>query len=328
MGSKAREKILELLMIRKSDGIMQSEICSELRLSKSTVSEILADLEKKGEIVRERIGRAYRIWHANFAPFPVKGQVRVGVLRAAEYPHVLLAAEEVNARVIVFDNALELTRSLALGSIDIGVSPLITQVLFGLLLKSLKIHAVVAYNGSGVVSRKKIEKARTFATTELSAMENNLKLFLERTGIEAVKIRYFSSAERMIAAYEQGEFDAIAVWEPYFTLLDGYKYEFREVVGEFPCCSMASNANFYSEHKQLVVEFTEKIRACLRSMSEEQAVEVVKRLGFKEIGDECIKGAIKNYRFSAEIDTEDVKYLENYGIKLTEENIRTLIVSL
>jgi predicted transcriptional regulator len=115
----AREKILNFLKVRGSDGVMQSEICLALRLSKSTVSEILKELEAKEEIVKEKIGRAYRIWHADFAPFPVK-RIRIGILRAAEYPHVLLAAKKLNARIIVFENALKLTKALASGSIDVG----------------------------------------------------------------------------------------------------------------------------------------------------------------------------------------------------------------
>jgi len=316
----AREKIVELLKARGSDGVMQSEICSALRLSKSTVSEILTELEEERSVVKEKIGRAFRVWLAEFAPFPVEGILRIGVLKAAEYPHVLMAAKKFNARIVVFENALNLTKAIAMGSVDIGFSPLVTQVLFGLLLKSIKIHAVVAYNGSGVVSRKRIEDTKTFATSELSAMESNLKLFLDRLGIKG-KIRYFNSVERMISAFKYGEFDAVAVWEPYYSFLSGYKYEFSEVIGDFPCCSMASNAVFYSSNREEIAKFRKEMENCMEEMSEDDAVKALSLLGF---GTE-VRRAIRSYKFSAGIGKEDIEFLENYGIKLTDENVRVLV---
>ncbi len=317
---KARERIIELLKARGSDGVMQSEICSVLKLSKSTVSEILAELEEERSVVKERIGRAYRVWLADFAPFPVEGVLRIGILKAAEYPHVLITAKKFNARIVIFEDALNLTKAIAMGSVDVGFSPLVTQVLFGLLLKSIKIHAVVAYNGSGVVSRKRIEDARTFATSELSAMESNLKLFLDRLGIQR-KIRYFNSVERMISAFEYGEFDAVAVWEPYYSLLSGHKYKFSEVIGNFPCCSMASNIAFYRSNKEEIAKFRKKMENCMEKMSEDKAVKALSLLGF---GSE-VRRAINSYKFSARIGKEDIEFLKNYGIKLTDENIRTLV---
>jgi len=321
MNVNARAKIIGFLREKKSDGVMQSEIHSSLNLSKSTVSEILKELENKGEVVRESIGRSCRVWHSDFAPFPVE-KVRVGILRAAEYPHVVSAARKLNFRVIVFDDALSLTRSLTTGSLDIGISPLITQVLFGLLLKSIKIHAVVAYNGSGIVSSKKIANGMSFGTSELSAMESNLRLFIEKIGIQAGRIRYFDSVSKMIDAYRKAEFDAIAIWEPYFSGLDGYKYEFKDVIGDFPCCSMASNLQFYTSKRELLVEFRKEMERTIEELNKKEIVSALSFMGFNE---KEIENSLKSYRFSAEIGGEDLKFLENYGIKLIAENVKGLI---
>jgi predicted transcriptional regulator len=250
--------------------------------------------------------------------------LRIGILKAAEYPHVIMAAKKFGAKIVVFEDALRLTRAIASGNVDIGFSPLVTQVLFGLLLKSLKIHAVIAYNGSGVVSRKRIEEAKTFATSELSAMESNLKLFLDKAGMKEWKIRYFSSVERMISAFQRGEFDAIAVWEPYFSLLNGYRYEFREFIGDFPCCSMASNMAFYNSRREELVRFRKEIEKSLEKMDFDTAV---KALSFFEFGidQDVMKSAIRHYRFSAKIDRKDIEFLANYGLKLTDENVEALI---
>jgi len=163
----AEEKILGLLRERKEEGILQSEISRVLGVSKSVVSEVLRRLEERGVIVRERVaGKSYRVWLSEFSPKPVEGLMRVGILRASEYPHILLACRDLGARVKVFDSAIDLTRSLSFGSIDIGVSPFVTQTLFALTLRSIKIHCVVAYNGSGLVMKKGVEKCRRFGEDE------------------------------------------------------------------------------------------------------------------------------------------------------------------
>jgi predicted transcriptional regulator len=316
----AKDKILNFLKDRRSDGVMQSEVCSALKLSKSTVSEILKELEAEEEVVKRKIGKSCRVWHADFAPFPVK-RMRIGILKAAEYPHVILAAEKLNARIVVFDNALDLTRALTTGSIDAGCSPLITQVMFGLLLKSIKIHAVVAYNGSGIVSKKEIRDAKSFATTELSAMESNLRLFIDELGIHVERIRYFNSVDNMIKNFMECEIDAVAIWEPYFSSLEGIHYEFRQILGEFPCCSLASNVSFYSTRKKELTSLMEEMKMCLKEMNEEEIVRAHSSFGFKR--DEILK-CLNSYRFSAEIGRKDIEFLERYGFKLIGDNIECI----
>ncbi|NJE77499.1 hypothetical protein E3E37_11305, partial [Thermococcus sp. ES12] len=130
--------------------------------------------------------KAYRIWIIDEAPFPVKGTLRLGLLRAVEYPHALLTAhdlkEKYNVRVLIYDSALELTNALAIGKVDLACSPLITQILYALLMKSIKIVSGCGFAGSGLVMRGELKEGRTIASSELSTMETMLKQFLERKG--------------------------------------------------------------------------------------------------------------------------------------------------
>ncbi len=315
----AEERILKLLKDRKEEGILQSEIVSELGLSKSTVSEILRRLEEEGVVVRERVaGKSMRVWLSEYSPKPVRGLIRVGVLRASEYPHVLLACEDLGARVKVFESAIDLTRALAFGSIDVGVSPFVTQTLFALTLRSIRIHRIVAYNGSGVVMKEDIKRCKRFATSELSAMESNLKLFLERLGILDVEFKYFSSPETMIDRFRKCEFDAMAIWEPYFTMMDYYKIEFREVIGDFPCCSLASNVQF--QDRGLLESFLNKLEGYAKDFDRRKGARIVARvMGFDE---DIVLKSFDSYCFSA--DPCDFEFLENYGLKLTDEIVRKI----
>ncbi len=321
------ERIIELLRERREDGILQSEISRMLGISKSTVSEVLQRLEGEGRVVRERVaGRSYRVWLSEYSPKPVRGVLRVGVLRASEYPHILLACMDTGSVVKVFDSAIELTRSLSFGSIDVGVSPFVTQTLFALTLRSIKIHCIVAYNGSGVAMKRDVKSCKVFATSELSAMESNLKLFLERIGVEVsgLKFKYFSSPDRMIEGFKGCEFDALAIWEPYFTKLrERYRcVEFREVIGDYPCCTLASNSGFLESRIKDVRRLISRIRRYAKGMDEEEASNVVsERMGFER---ELVLKSFESYKFCARMKLKDFRFLENYGIKLTEEFVKKI----
>jgi len=181
---------------------------------------------------------------------------------------------------------------------------------------------VVAYNGSGIVSKKRIDDAKIFATTELSAMESNLRLFIDELGIQDEKIRYFGSVDNMIKTFNEGELDAVAIWEPYFSALEGYHYEFREVLGDFPCCSFASSTSFYTSRKKELIAFKEEIMKSLEKMDEELAAKVLLDFGFKT---NEIQRGLKNYRYSAEIREEDIQFLEKYGFKILGDNVKNII---
>ncbi len=327
----AERRIIEFLKERREEGALQSEISKKLKLSKSTVSEILQRLEGEGLIVREKVaGKSYRVWFFEFAPKPIEGVVRVGILKASEYPHVLLACDEMNARVKVFDSALDLTKSLAMGLIDIGVSPFVTQTMFALTLRSIKIHCIVAFNGSGVVMKRDLKECKTFATSELSAMESNLKLFLEKLGfkISELSFKYVHSPENMIKSFKACEFDAIAIWEPYFTMLkDRFKHmEFREIIGDYPCCSLASNVKFYKSQRDLLEEFLEKLKRFAENFDRDRASKLMADvMGFSR---RVVLKSFNNYKFSAELNEKDFRFLENYGLKLTNESIRKIAADL
>jgi predicted transcriptional regulator len=324
----AEEMILNLL--KEKGSVLQSEIPKLLRLSKSTVSEVLKKLENRGLVIREKIaGKSYRVWYFEFAPKPCK-ILRVGILRASEYPHVLLALKDLNVdyHVKVFDSALSLTKALASCQIDIGFSPFVTQTVFALLLKSIKIHRIIALNGSGLVFKKKLKDCKTFATSEFSAMEANLKLLLESLGfvIYDFSFRYFSSVDQAIKSFKSCEFDAIAVWEPHFTMLNGEKLPFKDVIGDYPCCSMASNVEFYKINRDLIRDFV----SCLENSTEELKKSVVRQKASKLLAKligfspKTILKSFDSYKFVCRLNRDDFRFLNRYGFKLTEENIKSV----
>lgn len=247
----AEQKVKSLLESVKENGILQSEIHEKLKLSKSTVSEILSWLESEREVVRRRVsGKSYRVWLSKYSPEPVEGLLRVGILKASEYPKVVAAADKVGAILRVYDSSIDLTKDLVHGHVDVAASPFVTQAFFGVLMKTIKIVRKVAMNGSGIVFSE--NESKWWGCSEFSTMERNLRRYMEVKSLEG-NIRYFESPESMINSLD--ELRGIAIWEPYFTMIEGRKEPFNEVLGNFTCCTLAVNLAFSEINPDLMEEF-------------------------------------------------------------------------
>jgi len=320
----AEEKIIRLLDDVKEDGILQSEIPRILNLSKSTVSEILSDLESRGEVIRKGISaRSYRVWKAKYFPSPFPGLLRLGILKSTEYAYLIIAALKNNVIVKLFDDPIDLTRALSQGRVDMAASPLLTQVIMGILMKNFKIFRIVAKNGSGIVFSN--SKTGIFGTTEMSTMDRNLRKFLTRHGGKRVheRVHYFNSPKSMIESLKSGEIEGLAIWEPYLTMLkeDGFEIRhFNEVLGDFICCSLAVNVESLDINGEKIENFLNSYdEICNKEFEEEELDLLAGVLQFDRI---LIEKSIKNYRFCPRTDIDEIKaYIRESGINLSEESL-------
>ncbi len=309
---KAIERIINCLKSSKHEGILQSELSSKLNLSKSTISEILSFLERKGVVVREiEAGKSFRLWLSEYYPKPRKGILKLGILKASEYACILDVFDGI---VRVYDNTIDLTRDLTLSRVDLGASPFITQLMFGIMMKNIKIIRLVAMNGSGIVFGDK--KNGVFGTSEMSVMEINLKAVRDRFNIR--KFEYFSSPESMINSLPFLE--GIAIWEPYISSIDRKKIYFNEILGDHPCCSLAINIESFKVNKDLIKEFIDML---------DNAKPNIKRvsdlLGFDE---KVVEESIKSYKFNTEIEVETLRnYLKLSGIDISLESMLSVVDS-
>jgi len=292
---------------------------------------VLRELERKGVVVRRRIGNTYRVWLSIFAPATQTDMLRVGLLPAAEYPHVVEAASRLeHARVRLFRNAIEATRALVMGEVDVCASPLVTQVFFGILTRSIRVLAPVAFNGSGLVLRKGVTP-KSYASSELSTMEAKLKGFLREKGVDvySVNIVYCSSPEEMVHGFRAGRYQALSIWEPYLTILSrerGVRVFRYEEKGEFICCTLAVNVKALSKKEHLIKRFLdeyEKALRLLKSRLKEQATKLAMLTGLDR--DLILKGAGR-YRFQGELNLKSVlSLLGEYGFYPTQNQLSRVI---
>ena len=265
--SGSAEKVKELLKKRGAEGVLQIDLVEELNYSRSTISETLTKLENSKDIIRRKVdGKTKRVWSMENVPFPIKGYIRVGMLKTVEYPHSLLTVdklrEDFNIKVRVYNSAMKATRALSRGQLDIGFTPLITQAMFSSLMRSIKIYGGSGFRGSGLIHREgeNLEDLN-YGCSELSTMETNLKTFLERKGVDpsSVNITYFRDPERMVESYVSGEIDGLSIWEPYFTTIKGVDdteaLEFSEELGDYPCCTLAANQEFVEKNEEAFKTF-------------------------------------------------------------------------
>ncbi len=336
MNTNVKDKILNLLRDRGSEGILQGEISKILRCSRSTISEILTEMLKSGKIVRKSIGgKIYRIWLLDYAPFPVKKLIRIGILRATEYPHVLLTVKDlkkanVNIKLKIFDNALEATNALAVGYLDIAYTPLITQVLYALLLRSIKIFAGCGFNGSGLVVKNENFLELVYGCSELSTMEMNLKLFLKTRNIDPsqVEIRYFNNPERMVESFTNDEISALSIWEPYLSLFRGkFKvYNFENTFGKFPCCTLAANTRFIKTNQDLFKKFLKKYCENTDELSrrKDEAIKLTAEvLGFPHT---LVNLSFGRFLYDYRLNQDDiVETLKKFGMFLTKQSLSEIL---
>ncbi len=298
------ERLLRLLKDAKYDGILQSEIVKALGVSKSRVSEILSYLEKKGVIVRKiEIGKSYRVWLSRYYPF---GElIRVGILKSTEYAAII---SSVSYDVLIYDNAIDLTRDLVLEKVDVAASPLVTQVMFGIMMKNLKIFNVIAENGSGVVFGDK--KNGIFGTTEMSAMEMNLKAVRDRLDVRC--FRYFASPEKMIANLKGVE--GIAIWEPFISMIKRDKIYFDEIIGNYPCCTIAANKNALKSKKEQVEEVVRDVQ--------KGKIDVKRTSEILAFDKEIVENSVKSYNFNPDYSVNEIlSYLRRGGIEISKESL-------
>jgi predicted transcriptional regulator len=319
---RADKKILYLLQSSGEKGVLQSEIPEILDLSKSTVSEILHALESEGKIIREKVStKSFRVWMTENYPNPIPGVLRIGILKSTEYFYVILSALKCGALIRLFDDPVDLTRAVSQGKVDIAASPILTQTMMGILMKTFRIVRIVAKNGSGLALRG---ENGIYGTTEISTMDRNLRKYLSKIGKKRFRITYFNSPESIVDNLKKGLIDGVAIWEPYLTILrrQGYRVEyFRDILGDHFCCSICVNNESLRINGEFIQEFFEEYDTYCKQNSDEYR-KVAEVLDFDE---DVVRESLKSYSFCLTPGMDEIiDYIKDSGLEVSRESISKL----
>ncbi len=290
-----------------------AELAEASKLSKATVSRIVKRLEEEGLVSTVTRGRNKHVYLNKTRER--RKHVVIGIIRASEYlflPFIVkkLKSKGYNVEVKVYNEGLTLTKHIAMGVLDMGYSPLVTQLLYYRFNPTYKVIYGGVYGGAGILSNPHSATDKG-GSTPISTMEACIRSY-----DKDVNVQYYYSGEGILKALRRGDIKIGAIWEPYLSdgIKMGYRFEAQcsELVAPY-CCTLAVNNEFLEEEQ------------ALRSLVE-QSLEEYKHNPLRMVSWYAkitrtpvvvLKKSYKSYSISGDIDRSKVRnILEKVGVKL------------
>lgn len=206
------QKDFEILDALEEEGpTTLSALAFRLGMAKSSVSRKVRALRELGLVKVKRVGGVALVFRLEGRQPP--GAIRVGLLRASEYPYVVEFAKRLKERyarveLSVYDEAFRLGVDLASNKVQLAFAPVPT-LLLAHRISSGRVGIVGGGSGGGAYVIGGGEGAG-HATTMASSME----LCAEMRRLEGPRT-YKRSGREILEAVKSGEAGRGVVWEPY-----------------------------------------------------------------------------------------------------------------
>lgn len=332
---RIREEIVEAVLGAGRSGIYQKDLQKALGISKSYCSEQLSYLsDVTHTIARKLEGGLFRVYHIEYYPGPVRGVVRVGMLRSSEYVPAIMAFRRVFERPgssLIFrfyNGTMELFQDFGSGTLEFMLAPTQATVLNVLISNNLKIMIGLGTGGSGIISQHAGKPA--VLSTELSSM---ISLASEHSGIDLPgEIISYDDPLSAVEDYSSGKYSFIAIWEPYFTYLveksgNTVILEYSSVMGDMPCCCASVNKHFYDSEKAAVAEWAREYSDSGMSINEGsrlfvEAVELI--ASATGISSSVVRKSLGQYNFGH--TRISIEKLRKAGINLSSRQVESLFL--
>lgn len=319
------DKILNLL--NKLGETYQSHLVIATGSSRSRVSEVLSALESKNIITRIPEGRNLRVI-LNVPMIKkvrrVKGRIRLGFTRAAEYGFLipfkrLLNYSGMSVEFHVYGNGINVLRDLFLSRLDLAIAPILTQFIFYSIGAPISILAPAGSGGSSIILRKgaELSKERSSVTlTKLSTMELLFRSSLNDCVLTNVgKTIYASSPEEMVQSIIRSKVDAACIWEPYATILErgGSKRLIRySEIQDHLCCVLSAGGGVDDAIKRKISKLLKKSIEIFNGNRENYVLAYSALVG---LDSNLLSRVIDEYSYPEELDSLMLyKQLEHAGI--------------
>lgn len=292
------ERELEILDLLEKEGPSTiSTIAFKLGMAKSSASRKVGLLKEQGLVEVKRIGGVAVVYRVYGKQPP--GTVRLGILRASEYPYVIDFARRLRERfrrveVVVYDEAFRLGLDLASNKVQLALAPAPT-LLLAHRISAGRTHIV----GGGSAGGAFVIEGRGHsghATTMASSME----LCSEMMKLEPPRV-YKGSGAAILEAVRKGETKYGVVWEPYAYLArrEGLR---AEPCGLPLCCLLGAHESV-GDVSRITRDFSEAVSSARVRLEVSAYANLV---GLDEV---LVKETVKSYSFYEEPPVEVLRGL-------------------
>ena len=301
MRSRTQTETRLLSTIIKHAPLTASELARLTGYSRSWVWKTLRRMEKDNIIRLEKQGGALIVHpHTNF----YKRLLRIGILRASEYPYILPFAKKLrdlysNVEIIVYDEAFKLAYDIALGRLHLGFAPAISHLIVHRVSGGLSyIIGGGSRGGAGVVEGK---SGRGHITTMASTME----LCAEVKKLEPPRM-YARKGEVILENVLNGKARYGVIWEPYLYLARR-KGLHTEDCGLPFCCLLGGNAGILSERETIKKALSKAMEEASRRLRDPVFIEAYSSL--VGLDKNLVANTFLSYEFLHEPPLEELKSL-------------------
>jgi predicted transcriptional regulator len=298
--------------------LTQRELWEVMGISRSYLSELLRTLEKEGSITRKKVSERTVI-----VSISRKKILRVGILKSSEYAAVYLTAHDLkslNIELKLYNNGLEELTALETRKIDIAFAPIISGFMLHIVDEHLVVLTACARGGSGIVYHR---NKGTIGSTMFSTMDLKSRIYSD---FNVEKIRYFDSPEELIENFENEKINAIAIWEPYFSMLS---YKNKKIIEKDKICcgAMMLREAINSDIERFFKKFNENSVYLGAKRRWKLAAELMQKK--LKVDYRLLLQSLKNYKFDTSITESDLlDTLKNFDIKVPKIKYSNFILKL
>ncbi|MEB2837037.1 MAG: AsnC family transcriptional regulator [Desulfurococcales archaeon] len=280
-----------------------SELARTLGLSKGALWKRIRRLAGAGLLSARRVGGAL-IVEAN-APKSPPPIVRIGILRASEYPYILGLARRLrdlfyDVSIHVYDEARRLAMDLAAGRVHLAMAPLTTLVLAHRVSGGI-VHIIGGGSGGGAFIAWNPTGGRGHATTMSSSME----LCAELRGLPGPRV-YASSGDEILALLKSGRVRAAALWEPYASRASRLGFEVEDC-GLPVCCVLGAHRSLEPLYARIARAMEESVSDARRGAWDPGAYSRLTGIPAPEV-----EKTVKHYRLLEEPPRDEAKRLWDF----------------
>jgi predicted transcriptional regulator len=321
---RAEGETIEIL--RQNGQAYQSDIVRATGFSRATVSEVLANLERRKMIRRLKEGRNSKVVYVAERSSS-RSRLRLGFTRAAEYPFLVplrkaLRKEGLELDFRVYDNGVGVARDLSMLRIDIGIAPLITLFMAHSLDAPFKIIGPAGSGGSSVLESPKGRSARregvNAVCTKMSTMEMLMRSAESHHAIPEIEtLSYAGSPSEIEIALMSGAVDICSVWEPYATMLEarGAKRILRySELSEHICCAAAAGNHLGD---RVLTKLARSYAASMREFRKDRGSYSAAYAALSGLDSSALRRVEAEYSYPTEISSDSaISQLKAAGLSL------------